>query len=47
MQQEKPIDFSRDPSAIKILESIKSIQERLHQLVDDCRNGCIQEPKSQ
>jgi len=42
MQEQQPVDFFRDPSAIKILDSIKSITQKLHKLVDDCKD-CRQE----
>jgi len=38
MQQETvAVDFSRDPSAIQILERIKELTQKMHALVDDCK----------
>ncbi len=39
-------DFTRDPSAIKIIERIQKLTQKVHALVDECK-ACKQETKRQ
>jgi len=36
--QKETVDFSRDPSALKIIESIQQLTQKMHALVDECKD---------
>lgn len=45
-EQQEEVDFTRDPSAIKIIERIQKLTQKIHALVDECKD-CKQEAKEQ